>query len=220
MEIIYQDKDLVVINKPAGIASEEINPTLFLAHRLDKYTSGVMVMTWNEEAREKLREQFKERKIKKEYFALVSGAIKNKTGVIDLPIGRSGGKFFKRIAVGKLRGTIRAATTKYRVLEKFPDFEESEGGLTFVSVFPKTGRTHQIRSHFAAIGHPIACDRLYAGKRFICPFGLARQFLHAYALELELPSGGRVRLEAQMPSDLRLVLSQLRKMSKDDKIHK
>ena len=220
MEIIYQDKDLVVVNKLAGVASEEVTPALFLAHRLDKYTSGVLVLARNENTQAFLRAQFKERKVKKEYFALVLGAIKNKSGVIDLPIGRSGGKFFKRISAGKLRGTVREARTEYRVLENFLDFKDAKDGLALVAVFPKTGRTHQIRSHFAAIGHPLVCDKLYAGKRFICPFGLNRQFLHAFAIELGLPTGARIRLEAQMPKDLQLVLAQLRKTSKDDKVHK
>lgn len=230
MEIIYEDAEIVAINKSAGVLSEEAARGLFLAHRLDKDTSGILVLAKNERVQEFLRGQFKERKIKKEYRVLVLGEIKNRAGIIDLPIGRSGGKFFKRISVGILRGTIREAITEYRVLEKFSDFRFAEGesvrhnaqsalgGLTLVSVFPKTGRTHQIRSHFSAIGHPIVCDKLYSGKRYICPFGLTRQFLHAFAIEFELLSGGKIRLEADMPADLEKVLEELRRSGINDKV--
>jgi len=216
MEKIYEDKDFVAINKPAGLESEKTADVLFLVHRLDKDTSGVLILAKNKHAEEFLREQFNERKVKKEYRALVLGEIKNKKGVIDLPIGRSGGKFFKRIAVGKLRGRIREAVTEYRVLEEFPDFEGVDGGLTLVAVFPLTGRTHQIRSHFSAIGHPVVCDKLYSGKRYICPFGLLRQFLHAFAIEFELPLDGKIRLEADMPEELTKVLAALRVSSQND----
>ena len=208
---IFEDENIIVLNKPAGIESEKLAAEFLLAHRLDKATSGVLVLAKNKQTQEFLRAQFKERKIKKEYRALVIGEIKNRTGIIDLPIGRSGGKFFKRIAVGRMRGTIREAVTEYKVLEKFPDFKDADGGLTFVAIFPKTGRTHQIRSHFAAIGHPVVCDKLYSGKRYVCPSGLTRQFLHAYAIEFELPSGGRIKLESDMPIDLNAVLKELRK---------
>lgn len=218
MEIIYEDAEIAVINKPAGVLSEEAATGFFIVHRLDKYTSGVLMLAKNERAQEFLRGQFKERKIKKEYRVLVLGEIKDWGGVIDLPIGRSGGKFFKRIAVGKLRGTIREAITEYKVLQKFPDFREAAGGLTFIAVFPKTGRTHQIRSHFSAIGHPVVCDKLYSGKRYICPFGLTRQFLHAFAIEFELLSGGKIRLEADMTEDLEKVLENLRRSGINDKV--
>lgn len=220
MEIIYEDDEIAVINKPAGVLSEEAAVGFFLAHRLDKDTSGILVLAKNEKAQEFLREQFRNRKVKKEYRALVLGDIKNKAGIIDLPIGRSGGKFFKRVSLNlsraklreKLRGTIREAITEYRVLETFPDFKEIEGGLTLVSVFPKTGRTHQIRSHFSAIGHPVICDKLYSGRRYICPFELSRQFLHAYAIEFQLPQGGKIRLEADMPEELEKVTLELRNL--------
>lgn len=105
------------------------------------------------------------------------------------------------MAIGAKRGKLREAVTKYKVLKRFE-------GLTLVEAYPKTGRTHQIRSHFAAIGHPVVCDKLYAGKKLICPGELTRQFLHAAALELTLPSGSRLRLEADLPEDLTAVLQQ------------
>jgi 23S rRNA-/tRNA-specific pseudouridylate synthase len=105
------------------------------------------------------------------------------------------------VAIGAKRGTIREAVTKYKVVRRFQEF-------TLVEAYPKTGRTHQIRSHFAAIGHPVVCDKLYGGKKFICPGALTRQFLHAAAVELTLPSGTRLRLEAELPEDLAMALKQ------------
>jgi 23S rRNA-/tRNA-specific pseudouridylate synthase len=97
---------------------------------------------------------------------------------------------------------IREAVTEYEVIKRFE-------GFTFLEASPKTGRTHQIRSHFSAIGHPIVCDRLYSGKRFVCPAGLERQFLHASSIEFALPSGTQIRLEADLPSDLERVLQEI-----------
>ena len=91
------------------------------------------------------------------------------------------------------------------------DTECPTGMLTLVEVYPKTGRTHQIRVHFKAIGHPIVCDSLYGGKRMTCPFGLKRHFLHSNFLEFDSPSGARLKLEADLPEDLSQVLARLRK---------
>ncbi|MEK7162623.1 MAG: RNA pseudouridine synthase, partial [Patescibacteria group bacterium] len=93
--------------------------------------------------------------------------------------------------------------TEYRVLRRMGEF-------TLVEALPKTGRTHQIRSHFAAINHPVVCDKLYSGRKtFLCPAGLTRQFLHAFSLEFNLPTGTRLRLEANLPEDLEDVISHL-----------
>ena len=171
-------------------------------HRLDKDTSGVILFAKNEKTQEYLRGLFQSREIKKTYLALVVGEMKQKEGKIELSIGRSKKTPLKRVAIGEKRGTIREAVTEYKVLKKFD-------GFTLVEARPKTGRTHQIRSHFAAIGYPVVCDKLYAGKRFVCPLGLSRQFLHAFSLELTLSSGTRTRLEAELPVDLRKVLQNL-----------
>ena len=209
MEIIYEDKNLAALNKPAGVnfnwALEE-KPDLKVVHRLDKDTSGVILFAKNEKTQEYLREIFFNHKIKKTYLALVVGNIKNNSGIINLPIGRSKKTPLKRVAIGEQRGKIREAVTEYKVLKRF-------NGFTLLEVYPKTGRTHQIRSHFAAIGHPVACDNLYGGKNRPpaggCPAGLARQFLHASAIDFILPSGGRIKLEADLPEDLKKTLDVL-----------
>ncbi|HEY4527987.1 MAG TPA: RluA family pseudouridine synthase, partial [Candidatus Paceibacterota bacterium] len=191
--------------KPAGVNFDwmlEDRPELIPVHRLDKDTSGVILFAKNEKTQEYLRELFKNREIKKTYLTLVVGEIKDKEGKIELAIGRSKRTPLKRVAIGEKRGKIREAVTGYKVLKRFD-------GFTLAEASPKTGRTHQIRSHFAAIGHPVVCDKLYAGKRFVCPAGLSRQFLHAFSLELTLPSGTRTRLEAELPVDLEKVLQKL-----------
>ena len=210
MEIIYEDKNLVALNKPPGVNFDwalKERSELLVVHRLDKDTSGIILFAKNEKTQEYLRELFKAQKIQKSYLALVSGIMKRESGRIDLSIGRSKRTPLKRVAVGIKRGKIREAVTEYKVLKKYGEF-------TFVEVIPKTGRTHQIRSHFAAIGHPVVCDKLYSGKRFICPANLKRQFLHAASLELTLPSDSRIKLEADMPEDLEQVLQEI---SKDDR---
>lgn len=207
LRVIYEDENLAALDKPAGVNFDwalEERPELRAVHRLDKDTSGIILFANNEKTQEYLRELFKNREIQKSYLALVVGEMKNKEGKIELAIGRSKKTPLKRVAIGKKRGTIREAVTEYKVLRRLE-------GFTLVEAFPKTGRTHQIRSHFAAINHPVVCDRLYSGKRFQCPAGLSRQFLHACSLELTLPSGTRMRLEANLPEDLGKVLQGISK---------
>ena len=247
LSIIYQDNDIVVVNKPAGIVAHRANlksqiskikteeKELFLTdwlmekfpemkmvgdepdlrpgivHRLDKDTSGVLVAARNQKSFEFLKNQFQDRNVVKKYLALVEGELKNNlptgqagNGVIDLPIGRSANDFRKKLASDSAKGELREAVTEYNVLEKFSNH-------TLIEAYPKTGRTHQIRVHFKAIGHPIVCDSLYGGKRMTCPFGLARHFLHANFLEFVSPSGAKFKLEADLPEDLAEVLAELRK---------
>jgi len=221
LSIIYQDNDIVVVNKPAGIAVHkgitekgetladwlvekfpELRPGI--VHRLDKDTSGVLVAARNQKSFEFLKNQFQKREVVKKYLALVEGVLKNDNGTIALPIGRSKSDFRKKLASDSAKGELREAVTEYKVLERFPNH-------TLVEAYPKTGRTHQIRVHFKAIGHPVVCDHLYGGKRMTCPFGLARHFLHANFLEFVSPSGARLKLEADLPEDLEKVLTRLRK---------
>ena len=253
LSIIYQDNDIVVVNKPAGIVTHRANlkskiskikteeKELFLTdwlaekfpemkkvgdlpagrqasnlrpgivHRLDKDTSGVLVAARNQKSFEFLKNQFQKREVVKKYLALVEGNLKNDlpagqagNGVIALPIGRSASDFRKKLASDSAKGELREAITEYKVLERFPNH-------TLIEAYPKTGRTHQIRVHFKAIGHPIVCDSLYGGKRMTCPFGLAHHFLHANFLEFVSPSGARLKLEADLPEDLEKVLAGLRK---------
>lgn len=206
-EIIYEDSDIAAVNKPPGVLFDWIlakRSDFITVHRLDKDTSGIILFAKNEKAAGTLKDMFKKHEIKKTYRALVMGDIKNNHGIIDLPIGRSAKTPLRRVAIGKQRGALREAITEYKALKRF-------GEYTYIEAYPQTGRTHQIRSHFAAIGHPLVCDALYAGKRYRCPGGLARHFLHASALEFTLPSGGRMRLEADMPADLVNVLDKLQR---------
>ena len=248
LSIIYQDNDIVVVNKPAGMAvhkgvaekgetladwliekfpeikqvgdEPELRPGI--VHRLDKDTSGVLVAARNQKSFEFLKNQFQKREVVKKYLALVEGNLKNNlptgqagNGVIDLPIGRSRSDFRKKLVSDNAKGVSREAITEYKVLERFGSVRHSMSNTgrpyTLVEAYPKTGRTHQIRVHFKAVGHPIVCDSLYGGKRMTCPFGLARHFLHANFLEFVSPSGAKLKLEADLPEDLEKVLAGLRK---------
>ena len=243
LSIIYQDNDIVVVNKPAGVAvhkgvaekGETVADWLMekfpemkkvgdepefrpgIVHRLDKDTSGVLVAARIQKSFEFLKNQFQKREVVKKYLALVEGELKNDNGTIDLPIGRSKSDFRKKLASDNAKGELREAVTEYKVLERFGSVRHSMSNTntghpyTLVEAYPKTGRTHQIRVHFKAIGHPIVCDSLYGGKRMTCPFGLARHFLHANFLEFVSPSGARLKLEADLPEDLAEVLAGLRK---------
>ncbi|MFC1751532.1 RluA family pseudouridine synthase [Patescibacteria group bacterium] len=222
MPIIYQDENILAVNKPAGLlvhsvsssaeASQDEQKTLVsfllknypevktvgdepelrpgIVHRLDKETSGVLLVARNQESFEYLKEQFKNREVKKTYLALVKDNVKKNSGIIDTPIKR----FTKS----------REAETKYKVVKKFDSY-------TLLEVYPKTGRTHQIRIHLKSIGHPIVCEKLYT-KKPDCPFELTRHFLHAQSIELTLPDGTRMKLEADLPEDLKNVLDKLEKL--------
>jgi 23S rRNA pseudouridine1911/1915/1917 synthase len=218
LPVLYQDDDIVVIDKPAGLMVHPARADSTVAtvadfarpltsdtdperpgivHRLDSDTSGVLLLARTQPVKEALQKQFRDHTITKTYVALVMGRLKDESAVIKLPLARSPKDPLKRIPTpgGK------AAETTYRVLEEFD-------GYSLVEVLPKTGRTHQIRAHMAALGHPIAGDRRYGGVP--APTTLKRQFLHAVSLELELPSGKRQRFEAPLADDLALVLAELR----------
>jgi 23S rRNA pseudouridine1911/1915/1917 synthase len=219
LKVVYEDKDLIVVDKPAGLLVHpaagqhtgtlvnailarcpdlgEINGSVRpgIVHRLDKDTSGLMMVAKNDAAQRSLSRQIKQRSIKKVYLALVLGHLTPEHGAIDAPIGRHP-KDRKRMAV--VSGG-REARTEYKVLKYFADY-------TLVEAMPETGRTHQIRVHFAAIGHSIFGDHVY-GKR--SPL-LGRQFLHAHRLGFKLPSSGEfVEFGAELPPDLEEVLKQL-----------
>jgi len=221
IKIIYEDENILAINKPAGlcvtryplhvtsvvdwlinnypevkrVGEDAERPGI--VHRLDKDTSGVLLIAKNQKSFEYLKEQFQNKKIKKKYIVLVCGNVKSDKGVIDLPIGRSKTPL-KRLASERARGKLREAITEYKTLKKFDKY-------TFVEAFPKTGRTHQLRAHFKAIGHPVVGDKLY-GK---AEEKLGRQFLHAQSLELTTQDGARIKLEADLPDDLKNFLNML-----------
>jgi 23S rRNA pseudouridine1911/1915/1917 synthase len=203
MEIIYEDENVKVLDKPAGIDSETIPGR---AHRLDKDTSGVLITAKDEKTLDFLQKQFKERKTEKAYTALVIGNIKNKKGIIETLLGRSPQDRRKQKvflphepeASGK-----RDAATEYSVMESFKDYD-------LVEAKPRTGRKHQIRVHMAYLGHPIAGDKLYGFKNQPVPEGLKRQFLHASRLRIRLPEGEIKEFYSPLPKDLKTCLQKLR----------
>ena len=220
LTIIYQDEDVIVVDKPAGLTVHPapghpsgtlVNALLALApelaglrdrvrpgivHRLDRDTSGLLVVARNERARDDLIRQMKQREVSKTYLALVQGVPQPPQGTIEAPIGRHP-RNRKKMAV--IAGG-REAETRYRV-------RETVDGFALLEVEPVTGRTHQIRVHLAAIGHPVAGDTTYGKRSDI----VGRQFLHAWRLAFDLPSSGRrVEFESPLPADLRAALARLR----------
>lgn len=231
LDIIYEDKDIVVINKPAGLlthpTTSQLNHTLVnallakypeienvgenplrpgIVHRLDKDTSGLLVVAKNQKAFLFIKQQFLNRSVSKKYLALVEGVPKEKQGVIDFPIRPSKKMRLKKVAMKKeapTKASHRAAKTEYKIKEILRQTQDKSYSLLEVS--PLTGRTHQIRVHLSAIGHPVVGDKLYGSKT-----PAKRQFLHAYSLELTAPSGTSLSLKADLPEDLKEILSSLR----------
>jgi len=231
IKILYEDKDILAIDKPSGILVHHVPvlqnfsscalprvrggtlgdknftepaltdlflkkyPKLEIVHRLDKETSGVLLLAKNQKAHEFLKNQFKNREVKKIYNAIVSGWVKNDHGIINKPIGRSPSDFRRRLAGRGARGELREAITEYKVLKRFTiaipknfsscalprvrggtlgdkNFQESAfSKFSFLEIHPKTGRTHQIRVHMKFLNYPILCDSLYNPKGF-CPIPL------------------------------------------------
>lgn len=175
-----------------------------IVHRLDKHTSGVMVVTRNQKSFEALKELFQKRLVEKTYLAIVCGKLREKRGIINLSIGRLTKNPFKRgVASGrnKIRGE-REAVTEYRVLKESDKY-------SFLELKPRTGRMHQLRVHLSSIGHPVACDKIYGGEKVCCPEGIERQLLHAQALTFSFPEGKRWRFEADLPNDFSIALKQI-----------
>jgi 23S rRNA pseudouridine1911/1915/1917 synthase len=217
LDLLYEDGDVLVVNKPAGMTvhpapgNEEhtlVNAVLAritempddtgrpgIVHRLDKDTSGVMVIARSRQALAALSDQFKERTVVKTYLVLVRGRVTPQQGVIEAPIGRDAHDR-QRMAIIE-RG--RPSRTEYRVARYV-------GPFTLLEVKPETGRTHQIRVHLAAIGHPVAGDTTYGVK---AP-PLTRQFVHAWKLRFRLPSSNQeVEFSASLPAELQAALEAL-----------
>ena len=226
VRVAYEDDDVLVVDKPAGLvvhpAAGHGSGTLVnalagragsgwggiagverpgIVHRLDRDTSGLIMVAKNNAAQASLMAQLKARRVKKTYFALVQGSVAAGAGRIEAPIGRDP-KHRTRMAVVP---DGRAAVTGYRVRERF-------GGWTLLELDLVTGRTHQIRVHLAAIGHPVAGDPVYGtGTSRRGPEGLGRMFLHAWRLEFTGPSDGRlIRVVADLPPELERVLVRMR----------
>jgi RluA family pseudouridine synthase len=217
LPILYEDTDVVAVAKPVGLIThsdgrtkEETAEEWFkekykvedagYVHRLDRDTSGVLVFAKNAVAYEFLRKAFHDRDVKKTYVAFVYGVPKEKKGTIDFDIGRSRSDFRLRSAQPKAKGRLREALTRFEVIGEMP-------GYALLAVSPETGRTHQIRVHLKAIHHPIVCDPLYAPNHKPA-LGIKRLGLHAALLDIPLPSGGRMRIEAPIPSDLAPAFAQ------------
>lgn len=219
LEVVYEDKDCLVINKPSGLvvhpgAGHEsgtlVNALLHhldrepsldvragIVHRLDKDTSGLMVVAKNKFAEESLKKQFQQRTTHKVYLCLVEGKLEKDTGSVDKPIGRhpKNRQKFATIPSGK------EAQTDYKVIKNYDHF-------SLLEIRPLTGRTHQIRVHMSSLGHPLVGDKIYGHKSN--PLGLERQFLHASKLSFRQPSSGEeLEFQAALPSDLKLVLAKL-----------
>jgi len=238
--ILYEDNDIIVVNKPAGLIvhsdgrTEEFSvadwvakkypeargvgedwvspqgeniPRPGIVHRLDRTTSGVMVLAKTQEAFLHLKKQFQTRVIEKTYDALVYGHPKQGGGVIELEIGRTKAKPRRWIAQFA-HGKKRSAITEWKVRGRYTDPETKEA-IAHLEASPKTGRTHQIRVHLKAIHHPIVCDHLYAGKR-PCILGFERPALHARSLTFVLSSGEQKTFETPPPDDFSRALEQLR----------
>jgi 23S rRNA pseudouridine1911/1915/1917 synthase len=212
--VVHLDEALAVIDKPAGLvvhpAPSHRGPTLVdqlaeilgggdperpgIVHRLDKDTSGLLVVARTEEAQTALAAEVAARQVERVYLALAGGHLESRTGTIDAPIGRER-RTRTRMAVAG--AGAREARTHFEVLELLPSD-------SYVEVSLETGRTHQIRAHFAAIGHPLVGDPTYGGAE---SYGLRRQFLHAHRLVFTHPaSGKRVEFTSQLPEDLQLAL--------------
>lgn len=169
-----------------------------LVHRLDRETSGVLLVAKQTEGFHFIQQQFIARNSKKIYVALVWGAMEIGEGDIDLPIGRSRLDFRQWTTGEYARGTLRKALTHYRVIS-------GNGHATFVELQPKTGRTHQLRVHMKAIGFPIICDKRYES---LCGLGFSRVALHAQTLEFKHPNGKTVCFESPLPLDFLSALKQ------------
>jgi 23S rRNA pseudouridine1911/1915/1917 synthase len=240
IKVLFENENLLVLDKPAGFAvhgdGKTIQPTIAdyviknfkkikgvgdegrpgIVHRLDKDTTGCLVIAKNQNAYNNLKHQFQERKVKKEYVALVWGNVRQETGMIDSPIARSKSDFRKKSTVTEVMvdGEIvslnaRDALTRYKVLKRIELFGEK---LTLVTFFPETGRTHQIRIHSKSIGHPIVADHLYGPRKgeFEKKYfrtARARQLLHAKSITLHNPeSGEMIKVESPLSKDFKNVL--------------
>ena len=188
IKVLYEDANILAIDKPSGVLVDAISkkyPNFILAHRLDRETSGAMLLAKNKKAHETLKSQFQARTVKKIYNAIVSGFVTRDHQIINKPIGRSPSDFRRWLAGRGARGTMRDAVTEYKVLKRFTD-----NGIkfTYLEVKPKTGRTHQIRVHMKYLNHPVVCDSLY-NPTGPCPKGIKRMALHAKSIEFSALGG-------------------------------
>lgn len=224
LDIVYEDDDVIVVNKPAGMVVHPsaghpnhtlVNALLYhsplstingtfrpgIVHRIDKDTTGLLMVAKNDHAHQSLAAQLKAKTNKREYVALVHGIVKNDEGTINAPIARS---LKDRKKMGIVQGG-RVAITHYRVLERYLNY-------TLVACRLETGRTHQIRVHMKSIGHPLAGDPLYGPKKTLAGTG---QYLHARELGFRHPvSGKELLFTAPLPDEFQKMIDKLRKQTK------
>jgi len=223
LDIVYEDQDIIVINKnadrvvhpaPGHYNDTVVNAMLAhvdnlsaingvkrpgIVHRLDKDTSGLLIVAKNDKSHKGLAQQFKNRSVEKYYYALIEGNLAYKKGKIDAPIGRDPNNR-KKMAVRKRHS--KNAVSRFKIIEEFKNF-------TLVEVKIETGRTHQIRVHFSYLGHPVVGDKKYGSQNKL---GAERQLLHAKRLIITHPiTGEKMKFEAELKADFKSVLSQLRK---------
>ncbi len=233
-EVLYVDKDIVVVNKPAGIKvhpdgvnkdpcltnwiireypeTRKVGETIRsrsgeeiarpgIVHRLDRDTSGAVLVARTERVYEHLKSQFKKREIEKTYHAFVYGAVKKNRERIERPIGKSAKNFHLWSAQRGARGHLRDAVTEYKVLTRGED-------VSFLQVSPLTGRTHQIRVHMKAVNHPVVCDPLYAPNRGSL-LGFERTALHASGIKFKTLKDESLSVKAPFPEDFQRALNIL-----------
>ena len=205
LSVLYEDTELLLVNKPSGVVCDhclERSLGAELVHRLDKETSGVLILSKSAEAQEKMLALFKERSVRKLYLALVDGIPSQGEGVIDTFLGRTGGYEGQAIY-----GTVKAGQGK-RAITYWKRLKHGQGA-SLLGCEPHTGRTHQLRVHLSALGHPILGDNQY-GKRFACPLRPCRNLLHAYSITFKHPcSGKEIKVVAPIPVDFKQALDQL-----------
>ena len=258
INILYEDKNLMVLDKPAGISvhadgksskektvadfilayNEKLKkvgepmeveykgkmvkiPRPGIVHRLDKETSGVLVVAKNQKTFQILKEQFQEHKIQKVYQAFVYGYVSDpkaslltgKRGIINVPVGRSPKDIRMWTAGRGAKEPLRDAVTEYIVLDRFVDSEKDgdekkqEHQYSYMELYPKTGRTHQIRVHMRYINHPIVSDPLYRGEKEKS-LGMKRLALHAKSITFKLPNGEMKTVESPLPTDFKKVIKE------------
>jgi RluA family pseudouridine synthase len=214
IETLFENEDIIVVNKPEGMAAipeRQTDPPpaeslyewlcarrgeeLFIVHRIDKDTSGVILYARNAEAHRRMSLQFQRRLVHKEYLALTHGVIAAGEGAIDKPLGQHGSG---RVAVNPQHG--RESYTEYQVLHRFPAY-------TLVAAYPKTGRRHQIRVHLYSIGHSIVGDRLYGDRTIQRAY--PRMMLHACKLAIRLLNDEMLTVEAPPPESFERVIQMI-----------
>jgi len=201
MRVIDSQVESCKVNK----VKSKSNPTIIdrpgIVHRLDKDTSGVLIIAKNQKSFAHFKKQFMDREIKKTYNAIVSGFVKNERGIVNKPIGRSPSDFRRRLAGRRARGELREAITEYKVLKHFNILSNK---FTSLEVRPKTGRTHQIRVHMKFLNHPVVCDSLYDPKGF-CPKEIGRLALHAKSIEFKDLKGKIIKVESPLPKEFLVI---------------